>query len=128
MFTNTNQFTPYKYNGIFTEIHKHIAANILIKYWRRCRYNPRYEMNNKIETDKLDTICIEEHVHIDITDYKYLKQFRLTLRQKDFKRDIELTKCVLREQKRLTDIINKRIILKGKRKYKNKHIFIIYSF
>ena len=80
----TTNFNPYKYHGIFTEIHKIIASNVIQKYWRRCRYNPRYEMNNKIETDKLDTICHEENVKIDTTDYESLKQFRLNIRKKDF--------------------------------------------
>ena len=114
----TPNFNPYKYHGIFKEIHKIIAANVIIKYWRRCRYNPRFEMNNKIEIEQLDNICKEHNVsNLENTDN--LKNFRLNLRQKDFRRELKQTKLFLKERENLLNRVKlkNRIILKPKRKY-----------
>ena len=113
-------FNPYKYHGIFTEIHRSIAANIICNHWRRVRYNPRYKMNNKIELDGLDQICREENVKIDETNYKFLKEFRLNLRKKDFQRDLKKTKEFLKYQENIRSNIalKNRVFIKAKRRYK----------
>ena len=116
----TSNFNPYKYHGIFTEIHKTIAANVICKHWRVCRYNPRYEMNNKIESDGLDQICKEENVETDTTNQETLKNFRLGLRQNDFQRELKKTKEFLKHQENMRSnmLIKNRVFLKAKRRYK----------
>tara|TARA_B110000238_G_C16075963_1_gene417167 strand:+ start:823 stop:1065 length:243 start_codon:yes stop_codon:yes gene_type:complete len=73
-------------------------------------------MNTKIELDGLDVICGEENIVIEETEHNRFKQFRLGLRQRDFQKDLEITKKVLINQERLRYIINKRIIIKPRRR------------
>lgn len=83
----------YTYHGIFSEINKHVASNIIKSYWKHYRYHPSNKLCYKIEMRKIDELANE--FGYPNTHNPCFKKIRLHYRRIEFQKDLELTKQIL---------------------------------
>ena len=101
----------YQYHGIFEEINKLYAAEIIKKHWNTFRYNPCYKLCYIVEMRKID----ELYSDIGVDNLMNLKKntpdfttMRVENRKKDFIKSLEETKKYLKANKLKLDFYIKR--------------------
>ena len=82
----------YKYHGIFSEINRHVAANIIKSYWKHYRYHPSNKLCYLIEMRKIDELAIEFGYIHEPTKDPCFKKIRLYYRRIEFQKELEITK------------------------------------
>ena len=80
----------YNYHGIFAELNRTNAAVVIQERWRLCRYNPIYDMCEKVTTRNYNEILENVGLTISIDNKNYNKK-RLQEKQIRFRIDVEKT-------------------------------------
>lgn len=91
----------YRYHGIFSEINKLRASICLQRAWRTCRYNPQYEMCERVLTRTLNELnsIYNFNIILDDTNDEY-KKYKLKKKQERFKIELEKTREFLKYKKK----------------------------